>query len=628
MKLIHTRTRYEVLSKFSEKDQIKSAGFLWDPETKRWFTTDQTVAERLFGPVEPLVKTEPTPAELWAEELRTMGSRQWVAEGEALRAYQQLGAVAVARSEGLLLADEPGLGKTAQVIAGACLADDAFPMLVVAPLAVNLNWQREIERFAPRPLSTMILRARDPWPLLLPDVVIVHWGIVERFVEDVRIPTWGTVVLDEAHYAKNPGAKRTQAIFGRMGNDFIPSVQARHRIALTGTPVPNHPVELMPIARWLWPSLSWTKRSTFETTWGDGRHLDKLHANLIQAGMLRRRKADVLTELPPKIRQLIPLDPTDDRDLQRTLAEERKALEELRQETGRDPYELVAGLLDGSGTIASLSQLAKIRKATALAKVPYVVRMVRDLLADTPKVLVWAHHHDVVDALVDGLKEFGARPLTGRESQAERQASVDAFQASDGDPRVLVCSITAVGTGITLHRASTAVFAELDWVPGNVTQAEDRCHRLGQQNSVLVQHVVIDGSIEVKIVRALVRKQAIAEAIVDGDKDELSDKALGVETIDLPQWSYAVLPRKPKLESWQVTSIADDLTPEQIAQIKEQLAEIDLRGVWAPWDRDFGSKLADTPGLTPKQAAWGAKLLRGYDGPLATLLDDMLGARR
>jgi SWI/SNF-related matrix-associated actin-dependent regulator 1 of chromatin subfamily A len=143
-----------------------------------------------------------------------------------------------------------------------------------------------------------------------------------------------------------------------------------------------------------------------------------------------------------------------------------------------------------------------------------VAEHVLGLLDSVDKVVVMAHHHDVVDILTEALAEYGVVSLTGRDNQADRQTSIDRFQ-DHPEVRVFVGSIQAAGIGITLTAASTVVFAELDWVPGNMSQAEDRCHRIGQTDSVLVQHVVLDGSIDARLAKTLVEKQAVITMAID-----------------------------------------------------------------------------------------------------------------
>jgi SWI/SNF-related matrix-associated actin-dependent regulator 1 of chromatin subfamily A len=159
-----------------------------------------------------------------------------------------------------------------------------------------------------------------------------------------------------------------------------------------------------------------------------------------------------------------------------------------------------------------------MRHATALAKVPLVVEHLVAALEESPKIVVFAHHRDVIAALA---AEFPGRvvTLTGNDSPEARQAAVDRFQ-TDPECSLFIGSITAAGLGLTLTAAAHVVFAELDWVPANMTQAEDRTHRIGQRESVLVQHIVLESSLDASMVRTLLKKQQVIDEAVDGAAPE------------------------------------------------------------------------------------------------------------
>jgi SWI/SNF-related matrix-associated actin-dependent regulator 1 of chromatin subfamily A len=173
-------------------------------------------------------------------------------------------------------------------------------------------------------------------------------------------------------------------------------------------------------------------------------------------------------------------------------------------------------------TAASIGEIARLRHKTALAKVPALAEHCKSMLEETDKIVIFAHHKDVIDEIKQSLSEYLPVSITGDISINERQESVDKFQ-SDDNCRVFIGSITAAGVGITLTAASTVIFAELDWVPGNLSQAEDRCHRIGQQDSVLVQHVMFENSIDAYLAQKIVSKQEIIEQAVDITKESASE---------------------------------------------------------------------------------------------------------
>jgi len=457
--------------------------------------------------------------------------------------FQQEGVERLLSQRSTLLADEQGLGKTVQVI-GMVNADTTIrDVLIVCPLSVALNWQREWLAWSTRDLTVGVATARE-WPNT--NVVIIHYDALRRHLVPLRSREWDLVVADEAHYLKNPKAQRTQALLGNRRKGLQP-VTGRRKIALTGTPIPNRPVELWPILHWLDPG-TWHNWRAFVTRYcggyldrwgwqvGGATNLRELHSTLLATGMVRRKKADVLDQLPAKRRQLISLPVDAIQDGKRLVRREQELVKALAKLHARqDPDEQALWAADAEGdevrwraAIAALSakvtdeigELSALRRELGVAKLPLVIEHVNALLeSGVPKVVVWAHHRDVLDGLTEGLAEHGVVRIDGNTPGRERQALVDQFQGNPAT-RVFVGGITAAGTGITLTAASLAVFAELDWVPGHVLQAEDRIHRIGQRDAVLIHDVVIDGTLDAFVAQLLVRKLTVAETAIDGRNPE------------------------------------------------------------------------------------------------------------
>ncbi len=277
---------------------------------------------------------------------------------------------------------------------------------------------------------------------------------------------------------------------------------------LSGTPLLNRPAELWTIVHALDPEGLGKWKSHFEKRFCDLHETkygwDKSGAsNLPELNLkmrrftIRRLKKDVLRELPAKRRQVIVLEPS--KAVRKLLEREKEAFEKLTLKKGWRP---------------DFSEMAAERKAVALAKVPALIEHVRETLDSTGKLVIFAHHHAVIDSLAS---EFGntAAIADGRTPMKLRQAAVDRFQ-NDPSCKLFICSIHVGGTGFTLTAADTVVFAELDWVPGNLTQAEDRLHRIGQLRSVLVQHIVLNYSLDASMVETIIRKQGIVAATLAG----------------------------------------------------------------------------------------------------------------
>jgi len=391
-----------------------------------------------------------------------------------------------------LLADEPGLGKTATALAWL-KATDALSALVVCPASLRLNWRREAEQWW------------DGWEPYLGWDVISYEGLVARSAAR-GLGAWDAVVFDESHYLKNPSATRTRAAF---------QVQSARRLFLTGTPVVNRPMDL-------WPTLHALGLAGSRVDYGrrfcDGR-LRRVYAKggartvwdfsgasdleglaaLLSPVMIRRTKAEVLTELPPKTRQVVEISAGNARKA--TPAGLDGELETWEKWSGEQAFAPMPPAL--------LAELAKIRLEDGLAKMPAVVSYIKDvILEEEEKVVVFAWHREVLEALARELP--GTVLLYGGMTDAAKDTAVREFQ--EGKARVFCGQIQAAGTGLTLTAARTVAFAELDWVPGNITQAEDRCHRLGQRDAVRVIHLVAEG-IDARMARALVRKQGVLDAL-------------------------------------------------------------------------------------------------------------------
>lgn len=353
---------------------------------------------------------------------------------------------------------------------------------------------------------------------------------------------------------KNPGTpkkpvQRTQAVLGskvrRGGEDRVVGVieRADRAVFLTGTPILNKPMEIQTLAGALQPALFGNRfyfgkryAGAYQDRWGwhfDGAtHLPELQERLRATFMIRRLKADVLTELPPKRRQVIELPMNGCEDAVRAEQElyaqhedqirQAKAAAAMAHASGDEEEYRAAVAKLREALQVSFSEMSRARHELALAKVPAVVEHVQECLEQVEKVVVFCHHRDVAGAIAQGLGRPGVdytiAVVTGEDEHGLRQAKVDSFQGGK-DVRVFVGTIGSCGVGITLNAASLAVFAELDWVPANVTQAEDRLHRIGQVNPVLIQHLVIDGSLDARMAKTLVEKQEVIDAALDDPCD-------------------------------------------------------------------------------------------------------------
>lgn len=401
----------------------------------------------------------------------------------ALGALEQFGSC--------IIADEPGLGKTIQAL---CVANElkVEHVLVVCPASLRINWRKEA----------------DKWLIYTEAVVLGFEELVRN--PDRGLGVWDLMVVDEAHYLKNHETKRLKACF---------SVQARRHLFLTGTPIVNRPIELWPLLAAIFPS-QYGDRQKYGMRYCNGRmvngswdytgasNLLELQKSLRSQIMVRRLKKDVLKDLPPKVRQIIEI-PAEAAGASEELA---TLLRQLKAPNAKALTEKVVSGLK-SGDMMPADVIARVRHLQALSKVGPAVAHIRSLIDEVGKVVVFAHHRDVLDQLAAAFPEHVM--LRGGMSDKQKDEAVSVFQNTECP--VFLGQIQAAGTGLTLTAACTVVFVELDWVPGNMTQCEDRCHRIGQKDSVLVQHLVLEESLDARIAKALLRKQKIIDQALDDD---------------------------------------------------------------------------------------------------------------
>lgn len=404
-----------------------------------------------------------------------------------LRPYQIEGVNRlIAFNRDAILADEPGLGKTIQMAHYINIAS-TLTVLVVCPASLRLNWQRELDKWVEKPIFLEIISYEG--------------------TKNLTDTKYDLIIFDEAHYLKNPNAGRTKRCL---------NLKARRRFFLTGTPIVNKPMDMYPILSSIGLNMTKTafgkaycggflqliryKPKKYAWNFNGASNTDKLHELLTKNCMVRRRKADVLKELPPKVRQIIELDiPTGE-------SKEFKSVMTRHFQS----FSSMAEVLDNPMPIP-FTELAEYRLEQARAKLPHAIEFISNLIEEVGKVVVFAYHREILEALHEA---FASSVMVyGGMTDKQKNASVESFQ--NGNAQVFIGQITAAGTGLTLTASSTVVFVELDWVPGNVIQAEDRCHRLGQTDTVHAIHLVVKDSIDACMVQALVRKQNIIEEVVN-----------------------------------------------------------------------------------------------------------------
>ncbi len=428
---------------------------------------------------------------------------------EGLFAHQIEGVAFLLARRRSILADDMGLGKTRQSIVALRHAAPEGPYLVICPASVKLNWQREIRQVAPDAACTILHGKDSGTPAGVPKSwVILNYDILGKRIDWLTGVPWAGIIFDEAHYLKNHKSQRgAHARRLALEGDGDPVVHA-----LTGTPLTNRPRDLFPLLQLVRHPLgrsflSFAKRycAATQNDYGwvtDGAsNLEELTLQL-HGIMIRRRKDEVL-DLPPKLRSWLDVEV----EAGTANAEMREVMESLLLARSG------AASQDSSRT-RLLAKLTKAREKLAGAKVKATTELLEGIVEQGGKAIVFSCYDRPVKALA---KHFEGRCvlLTGATPASKRQELVDRFQ-NDDSVSVFVANIVAGGVGLNLTAARHVVFNDLDWVPANHWQAEDRAYRIGQTGTVNVHYLVAEGTIDEFVRSVLEVKSALVEAVVDG----------------------------------------------------------------------------------------------------------------
>ncbi len=392
-----------------------------------------------------------------------------------LMPFQKQGLAFLLGSGRALLADEMGLGKTVQALAFLATAA-RFPALIVVPPHLVRNWQREAERFLVLPggVRIHVIRGLTPYDLPEADVYIIHYLLLRGWKKALPACGFQTVIFDEIQELRHAGTEK-------YSSASLVASGAERVVGLSGTPIYNHGGEIWNVVNILDFHFlgSW---ESFSREWCYGYNSfivakpDLLGEHLRREGlMLRRTKTEVLPQLPPKRRLVQEID-WDDRAYQALM---RPVMDKVRA---------LSGITDPSRRALAEDDICQQqRQATGIAKAPYVADFVRALVEEGERVLLFAHHHAVMDRYKADLKGLHPVFITGRETEGEKDAASGAFMEGRTD---LCCVSLRSASGLNLQRASCVVFGELDWSPAVHAQAEDRAHRIGHEDSLLCYYLV------------------------------------------------------------------------------------------------------------------------------------------
>ncbi len=449
-----------------------------------------------------------------------------------LRDYQQQGLnwlhFLTRHNLGGVLADDMGLGKTLQVIAHLLKQQElgllTKPALVIAPTSVVGNWMSELAKFAPS-LSALrfdgVNRSDLKAQIETSNVILTSYALIQRDSDFWQQIPLHSVIVDEAQYVKNPKSKTAQV---------IRTLKTEHCLCLTGTPLENHLGELWSLFDFVMPGFlandtQFKKRYRTPIEQHGDQDCQNRLAQRVSPFMLRRTKAEVVTELPAKteIIQRVTLEKAQWQLYSSVRLSMEKRVRELMAEKGlkRSHIEILDALLKLRQVCCdpSLVKIPAAEKVKHSAKLEVLVEMVQELTEEGRKILVFSQFATMLAIIEKRLNSEGiiTSKLTG--ATRNRQAAIDAFV--EGDAQVFLISLKAGGVGLNLTAADTVIHYDPWWNPAAEAQATDRAYRIGQDKPVFVYKLIVENTVEEKILVMQDKKRALADSVF-GDEDALS----------------------------------------------------------------------------------------------------------
>lgn len=444
-----------------------------------------------------------------------------------------------------LLADEPGLGKTAQALLAAQAAN-AYPLLVVVPNVVKTSWAREAAMWTPGRRATVVHGDGETIDGFA-DIVVVNYEILDRHIGWLGDLGFRGMIVDEAHYIKNKKSQRSQHVL-RIADRIRSRAGDPLLMALTGTPLINDIDDF----RAIWQFLGWIdeKKPLGELmealeeiglTPADRGFYAAARTSVIERGIVRRRKVDVATDIPARRVADMPVELDDgagrsirdaERELTRRLVERYERVYEARHGSlpGEElDLEIVRQVAqseraDKASTAGEnlFTMMRRIGEAKAGLAADYAAQLARNV----GKVVFFAKHIDVMDAAETVFAERGiaVASIRGDQTATARQKQIDAF-TREPEVAVAVCSLTAAGVGLNLQVASNMVLAELPWTDAEQTQAIDRIHRIGQDQPITAWRIIAAQTLDSRVAELIDNKAGLAARALDGSDEEVSSSS-------------------------------------------------------------------------------------------------------
>lgn len=408
-----------------------------------------------------------------------------------------------------LLGDDMGLGKTLQILGYLALHPEITPVIIVCPANAKYEWLKQIEQHT-KSLRAEVVSGRKPYPTSAP-IIIINYDILTYWVDHLMTLTPAGIVMDECHYVKNLRVARTKAC-KRL------SSACKVILPLSGTPIVNRPSEFFPVLNMIRPSefgSFWNyafrycapKRAFRGQGWdfSGAAHTEELHKKVYPI-MLRRKKSEVLSELPPKQRIPIFIEISNRREYEKA--------RDIFLAWYKENYgvEKAAKAAKAEGFV----RLGKLRQLVAEGKIKAVETWINDYLESTDgKLVVFAYHREIFDHFATAYKDICA---CGGGASEQRHQEIERFQ-TDPKCRLFVGTIKADNQAITLTAANAVLFIEQGWTPGEHDQAEDRINRIGQKaDSITAYYFLGKDSIDEYLWELIEKKREIITKILDGEE--------------------------------------------------------------------------------------------------------------
>lgn len=466
-------------------------------------------------------------------QIAMMGGGEVALPGAAfcaqLRPYQQEGLNWLAGlgrfGLGGILADEMGLGKTVQIISWLSRMEKGVALIVV-PTSLLCNWQRELRRFLPG-MEVTVHHGPDRGALPTRGVVLTSYATLRLDLPLFQEVRFELMALDEAQVVKNPDSQTARAIF---------QLEARLRVAITGTPIENSWQDLWSLMRFAQPDLL-GERSDFLARSGDPSFCRTLQRS-VAPFLLRRKKSQVAADLPEKIEQTVWIEwEPQEEQLYRELhaAVRARLLKRVSMEGERSPVEILEGLLRLRQLCCHPSLIESHLSDDAprtSSKLEWLLSELEGVVLSGGKALVYSQFTSMLQKIEGRLGEMGLRSLRLDGETRDRQAVVDRFQ-EDPSQQILLISLKAGGVGLNLTAADAVFLYEPWWTEAAEQQAIDRAHRIGQERTVLVKRAVVVGTIEERMMELKAAKRATLDQLFSGEELSFSGSGWQELLLDL-----------------------------------------------------------------------------------------------